>query len=77
METAGEGGAWGIALLAEYMLNRAEGETLEAYLDQKVFTGMKSVVLEPDPRDVAGFDKFMERYVAALPAERAAVETMK
>ena len=38
---------------------------------------MKSVVLEPDPRDVAGFDKFMERYVAALPAERAAVETMK
>ena len=77
METAGEGGAWGIALLAEYMLNRAEGEALEAYLDQKVFTGMKSVVLEPDPRDVAGFDKFMERYVAALPAERAAVETMK
>ena len=77
METAGEGGAWGIALLAEYMLNRAEGETLEAYLDQKVFTGMKSVVLKPDPRDVAGFDKFMERYVAALPAERAAVETMK
>lgn len=77
METAGEGGAWGIALLAEYMIRRAEGETLEHYLDEKVFTGMKRVVLDPDPRDVAGFDKFMERYVAALPAERAAVETMK
>ena len=77
METAGEGGAWGIALLAEYMLRKAEGETLEAYLDQKVFTGMKSVVLEPDPKDVAGFETFMERYVAVLPAERAAVETMK
>ena len=77
METAGEGGAWGIALLAEYMLNKAAGETLDSYLDSKVFAGMKSVVLEPDPRDVAGFEKFMERYVAALPAERAAVETMK
>ena len=77
METAGEGGAWGIALLAEYMMNKADGETLDSYLDNKVFAGMKSVVLEPDPRDVEGFEKFMERYVAALPAERAAVETMK
>ncbi len=77
METAGEGGAWGIALLAEYMLNKAEGETLDDYLNNKVFAGMKSSVLEPDAKDVAGFNKFMERYVAALPAERAAVETMK
>ena len=77
METAGEGGAWGIALLAEYMIRRAGDETLEHYLGEKVFTGMKSIVLDPDPKDVAGFEKFMERYVAALPAERAAVETMK
>lgn len=77
METAGEGGAWGIALLAEYMLRKADGETLESYLDQKVFADMKRIVLEPDPKDVAGFEKFMERYVAALPVERAAVESMK
>jgi len=77
METAGEGGAWGIALLAAYMLCKAEGESLEDYLDQKVFAGMNSVTLEPDQRDVEGFDKFMERYIAVLPAERAAVETMK
>ena len=77
METAGEGGAWGIALLASYMLNKAEGETLGAYLDQKVFAGMKSVTLEPDPVDVEGFNKFMERYIAALPVERAAVDSMK
>ena len=77
METAGEGGAWGIALLASYMLNKAEGEDLGAYLDQKVFAGMKSVTVEPDPVDVEGFNKFMERYIAALPVERAAVESMK
>ena len=77
METAGEGGAWGIALLANYMVMKAEGETLEAYLDKKVFAGMKSVTLEPDPVDVAGFDKFMERYIACLPVERAAVDTLK
>ncbi len=77
METAGEGGAWGIALLAEYMVHKAEGESLEDYLSKKVFAGMKSVEIQPDPVDVAGFAKFMERYVAALPAERAAVETMK
>ncbi len=58
-------------------LNKAEGETLGAYLDQKVFAGMKSVTLEPDPVDVEGFNKFMERYIAALPVERAAVDSMK
>ena len=77
METAGEGGAWGVALLAEYMLRKADGETLGAYLTDKVFADMKSSTLAPDPRDVEGFAKFMERYVAALPAERAAVDTMK
>ena len=77
METAGEGGAWGIALLANYMVMKDEGETLESYLDKKVFAGMKSVTLEPDPVDVAGFDKFMERYIACLPVERAAVDTLK
>lgn len=77
METAGEGGAWGIALLAEYMMNKSCGESLEDYLDTKVFAGMKCVTLDPDPKDVAGFEKFMEKYVACLPAERAAVDTLK
>ena len=59
------------------MVRKSGGETLEAYLEDKVFAGMKSVTLEPDPVDVEGFAKFMERYVAMLPAERAAVETLK
>lgn len=77
METAGEGGAWGVALLAEYMLKKAEGESLEAYLDEKVFAGMSSLTLEPDPADVEGFNRFMERYIACLNVERAAVESMR
>ncbi|MCM1307707.1 MAG: FGGY-family carbohydrate kinase [Butyrivibrio sp.] len=74
LETAGEGGAWGIALLASYMINKRENETLGAFLERAVFDGMKGVSLEPDAEDAAGFDAFMERYRAALPAERAAVD---
>ncbi len=54
METAGEGGAWGIALLAAYMLNKEAEQTLEEYLSDKVFSGMKSTTVTPDPKDVAG-----------------------
>ena len=74
METAGEGGAWGIALLASYMKNRAEGENLEEYLDKNVFTGDAGTEEEPDPADVAGYEKFMERYTEGLAIERAAVD---
>lgn len=77
METAGEGGAWGIALLAAYMINKAEGETLDAYLNEKVFAGQKGSTLAPDAADVEGFEAFMKGYVAGLPMERAAVETMR
>lgn len=76
METAGEGGAWGIALLAAYMIGREEGETLDAYLNNKIFAGEKGTVMEPDPADVEGFDRFIQRYRAGLPIERAAVESM-
>ena len=76
METAGEGGAWGIALLASYMNNKEEGETLDRYLNQKIFADEKSMTLEPDSKDIQGFDKFMERYVAGLQIERAAVEIL-
>ena len=77
METAGEGGAWGIALLSDYMLNKDEGETLEAYLDNKVFKDMEAETLAPAAEDVAGFNAYMDRYVACIAAERAAVENLK
>ena len=76
METAGEGGAWGAALLAAYRVWKAEGESLDAYLEKKVFGGQHGTVMEPDAEDVKGFDEFMVRYHAGLPIERAAVESM-
>ena len=75
METAGEGGAWGIALLAAYMLQNTGGESLEDYLIKKVFSGKESKTFLPDQKDVDGFMAFMERYKAGLPIERAAVES--
>lgn len=77
METAGEGGAWGIALLASYMKNKENGETLDHYLSEKVFAGNKGQRVDPDPVDVKGFDAFIERYKAALPVEKAAVECVR
>lgn len=75
METAGEGGAWGIALLASYLINKEEGETLEDYLDNKVFAGNEGSTLDPDPAGVEGFNVFMERYMKGLEIERAAVDS--
>ncbi|HET9914706.1 MAG TPA: FGGY-family carbohydrate kinase [Anaerolineales bacterium] len=77
METAGEGGAWGIALLASYMLNKAANEPLEAYLSDKVFAGEKGSTIAPEQRDVAGFATFMERYKKGLAIERAAVDGLR
>lgn len=74
METAGEGGAWGIALLASYMVQKAEQETLEEYLNGKVFAGQAVSSISPDPMDVEGFEVFMQRYIKGLAIERAAVE---
>lgn len=76
METAGEGGAWGIALLASYMLNKKKDESLEDYLSHKVFSGKEAETIAPDSKDVEGFDKFMERYIKGLAIERAAVENL-
>ena len=73
MTTAGEGGPWGMALLAAYRANRAEGQSLEAYLDERVFAGQKVSTLEPEKADVDGFNAFLARYKAALPVEKAAV----
>jgi sugar (pentulose or hexulose) kinase len=74
METAGEGGAWGIALLASYLIHKAANEPLEAYLSNRVFAGEIGTTIAPDPADVAGFAAFMERYKKGLGIERAAVE---
>lgn len=75
METAGEGGAWGMALLASYMVNKGN-MSLDNFLNDKVFAGEKGTTIAPDAKDVAGFDKFIERYKNGLPIERAAVESM-
>ena len=77
METAGEGGPWGIAILASYMIHKEEGETLEAFLNHKVFADSKSEVMEPIEEDVIGFEEYMKVYVDVLEAERVAVETFK
>ena len=76
METAGEGGAWGIALLASYMLNKKENQPLDAFLSEEVFHGETGVRMEPNAEDVAGFDAFIQRYKECLSVERAAVESL-
>jgi sugar (pentulose or hexulose) kinase len=76
METAGEGGPYGMALLAAYMLWKEEGESLPDYLDNKVFAGATSSTLTADETDKAGFTAFLERYKRALPVEKCAVEVM-
>ena len=76
METAGEGGAWGIAVLASYMVQKAEGESLGDYLNNKVFAGQEGSELAPDPEGVKGFDEFIEIYKAGLPIQRAAIDSM-
>ncbi len=74
METAGEGGAYGIALLVAYRMNKEPGETLESYLENKVFSEAKRSTLQPDPAGVEGFQAYLQRFEKALAAERAAVE---
>lgn len=77
METAGEGGPYGMALLAAYALWREPGETLEDYLDNKVFANAKTSTLTADESEILGFAQFLNRYRKALDVERAAIETME
>ena len=74
METAGEGGAWGIALLADYLVRKDEGESLTDYLNNKVFGDTEGTVMDPVAEDVDGYEKFMETYKKGLVIERAAVD---
>lgn len=74
METAGEGGAWGMAVLAAYMVNKGANESLSAYLSDKVFAGMSGETMAPNADDVKGFDDFTDAYKKAFPVMKAAVE---
>ncbi|MDD3224597.1 MAG: FGGY-family carbohydrate kinase [Clostridium sp.] len=74
METAGEGGAWGIALLASYLANKNNFSTLEEFLSKQVFAGYVSKEIKPDPKDVKGFQTFVKRYKEGIPIEKAAVK---
>ena len=74
METAGEGGAWGIALLADYLVRKEDGESLTDYLNNKVFHDAEGTGMDPVAEDVEGYEKFMERYTKGLAIERAAVD---
>jgi sugar (pentulose or hexulose) kinase len=73
METAGEGGPWGMAILADYMLT-GQGRELGAYLSEEIFKDATGSTIEPDPSDVAGFDAYIESYCKTLPAQKAAAE---
>lgn len=77
MKNAGEGGAWGIAVLANYMMKKESEEALSDYLANRVFAGEESTRIEPNSEDVAGFEQFIERYRAGLTIERAAVDCLK
>ena len=76
MDTAGEGGPYGMALLAAYMLQKREDETLESYLNSRVFAGVSGSTVQPDEETVAGFNVYMERYRAVLQVEQKAVEVL-
>ena len=73
MDTASEGGAWGMAILAAFMKEKETGETLSSYLNDKIFAGQTGTTLQPEPEDVKGFEAFLEEYKKLLPAEKAAV----
>lgn len=77
METAGEGGPWGQAVLASYMIHKQNGQTLPEFLQSAVFGQSNGETLEPIAADTAGYECFIERYKAGLAAEKAAVASIK
>ena len=74
METAGEGGPYGMALLAAYMLQKSEGKSLEDYLNSRVFAGAAGTTVQPGAALVKGFNSYIQRYKALLKVEQTAVE---
>ena len=76
METAGEGGPYGMALLASFLLNREGGESLEGFLSGKVFAGASGSTIQPDPACVEGFNTYIRRYKALLEVEKTAAAVL-
>jgi len=76
MDTASEGGPWGMAVLAAYMMEK-NGKSLSDYLKDEIFAGQTGTTIAPDAEDVAGFDAFTAKYVNTLPAQKAAVEGLR
>ena len=76
MDTASEGGAWGIALLAAYLIDKKDDEKLEDYLETKIIKNLSGDTLYPDEKDIDGFDVFMKHYILGLPIEKSAIENM-
>ena len=76
MQTAGEGGAWGMALLASYMVNNPGNLPLDQWLELAVFDGDTGTEIRPTPEEVEGFDKYIARYMAGLPVEEAAIKAL-
>ena len=77
MDTASEGGAWGIALLAAYLADKKDGEKLEDFLDNRIFKELSGETIEPAKEEIDGFDAFMDHYKAGLEIEKSAIEHMK
>lgn len=76
MESAGEGGPYGMALLAAYLDRKQPGQTLEDYLSRFAFANAGKTVRQPDPADAAGFARYLDRYRRLLTAERAVLEVL-
>ena len=75
LETAAEGGAWGIAVLAQYAYN-SENLSLDNYLDKNIFSKFKSTTIEPDAEDVKGFEEYMKLYKSGLAVEKSAADNI-
>jgi sugar (pentulose or hexulose) kinase len=76
MSTAGEGGAWGMALLAIFAKRKDRYQNLEDFLDREVFANLESTILSPEPEGVSGYEAFIERYQKGLPVESMAIKCL-
>jgi len=76
MENAGEGGPWGMALLALYMADRTQGQALEDFLSERIFGKDEGYTVAPDPQNSAGFERYIENYKRGLTIEKRAVEAL-
>ncbi len=77
MSTAGEGGPWGIAVLASFMLNKDTNETLQSYLTSKIFAGSEGSTIHPNNDDVKGFERYIENYKKGIAVESIAGDAMQ